>query len=384
MHTGRLAGRQRSVSRNGLGTGQCRRNPHCNHRRPEIGHSGPLESRPLRRCNGLFPLAKLLANHGTIRADPPNFANEQSGQGRNQTVLFLFRKPQGTGYERRMDFLTEILRPERPTAVVDVGANPIDGDPPYKTMLAAGLCEVTGFEPQDTALERLEQKKGPRERYLPYALGDGTERTLHVCELEGMTSLLIPDPDRLALFNLFPTWGTVKKRIPIATRKLDDIAEITALDFLKMDIQGAEREVLAHGQAKLKHTVVIQTEVSFVPLYKDQPAFGDMDLALRALGFLPHSVTGTKIWPLSPMVVGNEPNRGIRQLLETDMVYVRDFTRPDAMSAEQWKHLALVAHHCYGSYDLVLKAILTLMQLGAVPADANRRYLAGLPARKAN
>jgi hypothetical protein len=151
-----------------------------------------------------------------------------------------------------------------------------------------------------------------------------------------------------------------------------------------MDVQGAEREVLAHGQAKLKDAVVIQTEVSFVPLYKDQPSFGDLDLALRALGFLPHCVTGTKIWPIAPMVVGNEPNRGIRQLLETDMVYVRDFSQPENMSVEQWKHLALVAHHCYGSYDLALKAILTLMQLGQVAPDANRRYLASLPARKAH
>jgi FkbM family methyltransferase len=276
-------------------------------------------------------------------------------------------------------FLTGILKPARLTAVVDVGANPIDGDPPYKAMLAAGLCEVTGFEPLGPALERLEQKKGLRERYLPYAVADGTERTLHVCELEGMTSLLVPDPEHLALFNLFPTWGSVKERIPVTTRKLDDIAEITALDFLKMDVQGAEREVLAHGRTKLADTVVIQTEVSFVPLYKDQPSFGDMDLALRALGFLPHSVTGTKIWPISPMVVGDAPNRGIRQLLETDMVYVRDFSRPENMSAEQWKHLALVAHHCYGSYDLALKSILVLMQMGAVPADANRRYLASLP-----
>jgi hypothetical protein len=70
-------------------------------------------------------------------------------------------------------------------------------------------------------------------------------------------------------------------------------------------------------------------------------------------------------------------------LLETDMVYVRDFTQVDSMGAEQWKHLALVAHHCYGSFDLALKAILALMQLGAVPADANRRYLSSLPARKA-
>src|ERR1700751_3185105 len=119
-----------------------------------------------------------------------------------------------------MDLLTEILAPARPTAIVDVGANPIDGAPPYKSMLAAGLCEGTGFEPKAEALARLEKAKGPRERYLPYALGDGSSRTLHVCELEGMTSLLVPDPAHLALFNLFPTWGTVKERIPIKTRKL--------------------------------------------------------------------------------------------------------------------------------------------------------------------
>lgn len=281
-----------------------------------------------------------------------------------------------------MDLLTEILAPIRPTAIVDVGANPIDGDPPYKAMLAAGLCEITGFEPQGPALARLDKSKGPRERYLPYALGDGSTRTLHVCELEGMTSLLVPDPAHLALFNLFPIWGTVKCQIPVTTRKLDDIAEIAHLDFLKMDAQGAEREVLAHGRAKLGDTVVIQTEVSFVPLYQGQPVFGEMDLALRELGFLPHCVTGTKIWPIAPMVVGDAPNRGIRQLLETDMVYVRDFSRSENMSVEQWKHLALVAHHCYGSYDLALKAIITLIEMGAVPEGANKRYLASL--RKPN
>ena len=280
--------------------------------------------------------------------------------------------------------LTEILAPARLTGIVDVGANPIDGDPPYKAMLAAGLCQLVGFEPQPGALARLNQTKGVHELYLPDAVADGTERTLHVCELEGMTSLLVPDPSHLALFNLFPIWGKVKERIAVTTRKLDDIAEITQMDFLKMDVQGVEGEVLAHGRNKLRDTVVIQTEVSFVPLYKGQPCFGEMDLALRELGFLPHSVTGTKIWPLSPMVVGNEPNRGIRQLLETDMVYVRDFSKPENMSAEQWKHLALIAHHCYGSYDLVLKAIVTLMELGAVPADASKRYLASLPARKSN
>jgi FkbM family methyltransferase len=281
-----------------------------------------------------------------------------------------------------MDSLREILAPARLTSIVDVGANPIDGDPPYKAMLAAGLCEVIGFEPQAEALARLEQKKGSRERYLPHALGDGTPGMLNVCELEGMTSLLVPEPRHLALFNLFPIWGKVKARIPVDTRKLDDVPEIVAMDFLKMDVQGSERAVLAHGRTKLKDTVVVQTEVSFVPLYQGQPVLGEIDLALRAEGFLPHCVTGTKIWPIAPMVVGDAPNRGIRQLLETDMVYVRDFSRPENMRTEQWKQLAMVAHHCYGSYDLALKAITTLIGLSALPADAGARYLATL--RKPN
>jgi hypothetical protein len=63
---------------------------------------------------------------------------------------------------------------------------------------------------------------------------------------------------------------------------------------------------------------------------------------------------------------------------------VRDFSRPENMNSEQWKHLALIAHHCYGSYDLALKALVTLAGMGLVPADASKRYLASLPSRKPN
>jgi FkbM family methyltransferase len=282
-----------------------------------------------------------------------------------------------------MDFLTQILAPTRPTAIVDVGANPIDGDPPYKTMLAAGLCDVIGFEPQADALARLQKMAGPRERYLPHALGDGTSRDLHVCGIEGMTSLLAPDPAQLALFNLFPIWGEVKNTIRVSTRRLDDIAEIASMDFLKMDIQGCERDVLRHGKNKLAETIAIQTEMSFVPLYKDQPVFGEMDILLRELGFLPHCFAELKVWPLAPTVVGGQPNRGLRQLLEADMVYVRDFTRASNMSVEQWKHLALVAHHCYRSADLAARALNMLAELKIIPADASEHYLSSL-GRKPN
>lgn len=60
--------------------------------------------------------------------------------------------------------LHDLLQPQRLTEVVDIGANPIDGDPPCKPMLDAGLCRVTGFEPQAEPLAELRRRQGPNER----------------------------------------------------------------------------------------------------------------------------------------------------------------------------------------------------------------------------
>lgn len=199
---------------------------------------------------------------------------------------------------------------------------------------------------------------------------------LNVCDLEGMTSLLVPNPAHLALFNRFPQWGMVTSRVPVATARLDDIAEIGEMDLLKMDVQGAEREVLSHGRAKLRDTVAVQLEVSFVSLYHGQPSIGDMDLHMRGMGFLPHCFADVKVWPLAPTLVSGKDNVGLRQLLEADLVYVRDFTHAGNLTPEQWKQLALIAHHCYGSFDLAVRCLNMLIELGALPATGLEDYLA--------
>ena len=281
------------------------------------------------------------------------------------------------------DPLSEILRPQRRTAIVDIGANPIDGDPPYKRMLAKGLCDVVGFEPQSDALARLDRNKGPHEYYLPYAVGDGSRQTLRVCRSAGMTSLKVPDRAHLALFTLFPSLGEVTSEFPLSTRKLDDITEISAMDWLKMDVQGSELDVLRSGRARLAEAVCVQTEVSFVPLYEGQPTFGEVDLFLRQAGFLPHRFAEVKVWPLAPTVINNDPRKGLHQLLEADAVYVRDFSHRDNLTSEQWKQLALVAHHAYGSVDLAARAVAMVVELGAAPSNAVQRYFETLT-RKQN
>lgn len=268
-----------------------------------------------------------------------------------------------------------LLSPQRLTEVVDVGANPIDGEPPYAPMLAAGLCRVTGFEPQKAALLELQKKKGPHERYLPYAVGGGGAATLNICRASGMTSLFEPDEATLGLFDVLKPLGEVVERVPLQTRKLDDIAEIERLDFLKIDIQGGELAVFRGGKSKLSEAVAIQTEVSFVTLYKHQPTLGDIDLELRSQGFIPHCFDAVKLWPISPCIIDSDPRKAVNQLLEADIVYVRDFSRPQSMSSEQLKHLALIAHHCYRSFDLALRCLLLLEQRGALKPGAQQHYL---------
>ena len=45
------------------------------------------------------------------------------------------------------------------------------------------------------------------------------------------------------------------------------------------------------------------------------------------------------------------------------------------MGSEQLKHLALIAHHCYGSFDLAVNCIHHLAGRGAVHPNAKNRYL---------
>ena|ERR1700728_1871729 len=169
-------------------------------------------------------------------------------------------------------------------------------------MLKANLCTVTGFEPQRQALALLREQKGPLETYLPDAVGDGEEHTLRLTAASGMTSFFDPDVDRLGLFAGFSEWGRVLSRTSMPTRRLDDFEEIDEMDLLKIDVQGSELMVCRGARRRLQEAVSVHTEVSFVPLYVDQPVFGDIDLELRGLGFVPHTFASIKRWPIAPVV----------------------------------------------------------------------------------
>ena len=115
--------------------------------------------------------------------------------------------------------------------------------PPYKPLIDDQLCRITGFDPQPSAIVELNRKKGVNETYLPYAVGDGQEHTLNLCAYSGWTSTFVPSAAALEVFDFFKDNARVVGQMRVLTQRLDDIAEVNDIDFLKIDIQGGELAV---------------------------------------------------------------------------------------------------------------------------------------------
>lgn len=276
----------------------------------------------------------------------------------------------------RLRRLQTLLQITRPTEIVDIGANPVDGAPPYQILLDAGLCRITGFEPDPAALAALAARKSARETYLPYAIGDGSTKTLNLCRYSGWTSTLRPSPAAIDVFPVFRNNAEVIGAAEIETRRLDDVSEIERIDYLKIDIQGGELDVFQHATGRLAEAAVIQTEVSLVGLYENQPSFGDVDVELRRQGFIPHCFPAIKHCMIAPLTLDNDPWRALNQPIEADVVYVKDFRYPDRLSDDQLRQTALIADSCYNSFDLALRCIVSLQARARLARAATDDYLA--------
>ena len=78
---------------------------------------------------------------------------------------------------------------------------------------------------------------------------------------------------------------------------------------------------------------------------------------------------------VSPFKLNNDPWQTLNQLREADMVYVRDFRDPASLDDDQLRHLGLIAHACYGSYDLSYRCVLFLEERKAIAAGSGNSYI---------
>lgn len=263
-----------------------------------------------------------------------------------------------------------------PIQVMDVGAAAINEVPPYNRLLELGWAHLSAFEGDTRQIARIFETYGASNATVfNHFLFDGSLRDVHLCSpASGMTSLYKPKQASLKFFNNFEAFGKTLDTKTIQTTRLDDVDGLAMIDFVKMDIQGAELTVLRHGTNRLRDCLALQIEVSFIALYEDQPSFGDVDVYMRSKGFVPHQFVHLKRWSIAPTVFSQNFRVGGNQLLEADMIYIRDPLRLDLLSDLQVTKLAIMAHYIFGSTDLCTFLVIEMEKRGLAPASTHRTY----------
>ncbi len=149
------------------------------------------------------------------------------------------------------------------------------------------LAQLIGMDADEQEIQSL-NNGSERVEFIPKALGaQNGYGTLYITQDPACSSLYPPD-DRLIRNR--PTLDVTRlvstKKVEIST--LDDWAQkrgISEIDFLKLDVQEAELDILQGAEKALQSVRMLEVEVEFNPIYQGAPLFGDVDRFLRQRGF---------------------------------------------------------------------------------------------------
>ncbi len=181
---------------------------------------------------------------------------------------------------------------ERPLGFVDVGAR--GGAHPVVEPIASGTA-VLGFEPDPEGfaeLGALPRTPWARMDFENVGLGGFKGRSaLNLVTAPTNNSLREPDEWFTRRYDM-PKWQ-LRGKIEVELDTLDNVllgerraAEPWWGEFLKLDTQGTEYEILGGARSILKdRAVAVVVEVEFFQIYKGQKLFSDVELFLRELGF---------------------------------------------------------------------------------------------------
>ena len=255
--------------------------------------------------------------------------------------------------------------------IVDVGASNVSDKelPSYDTLLTHGLGRLTGFEPNPAELAKL--TPSDTRRYLPYAIGTGAELPFHITESAGFCSTLRPNAPLNAAIHSFGPLTAVQSVEKMKTHRMDDLAEIARVDFLKIDIQGGEVAAFQGGLTKLSQLLCVQTEVAFVPIYENQPLFAQQNEILQSLGlrfFGMKSINRFAYEGASRGIRKRARRTDIGQWVDGDAVYLRDFLTWDTLPLADLKRLFFILLTGFSAASAAMRLGQLLVDAKALPA----------------
>jgi FkbM family methyltransferase len=142
--------------------------------------------------------------------------------------------------------------------------------------------DLVMFEPDERSYKKLKEDGG---LVFNSALGERPERReLYLTRKPEVSSLYKPNRSYLDCFPNSARWD-ILKTVTIELKPLDEFKEqMGSVDFLKLDIQGAELDVLRGSKEVLNEALGLEVEVEFLELYKGQPLFGEVCEYLQGYG----------------------------------------------------------------------------------------------------
>lgn len=265
--------------------------------------------------------------------------------------------------------------------VCNVGSRKLTGQDDYASQgwqIFAPNLSIYGFDADadacDEANAELEARQiNWKEVHIPLAIGKAIEeRTLYVTKHPMCSSLYPPNETYLSRLAGLPELVNLDFSFEIDTITLDSFCQeqgVNEIDFLQIDVQGADLDVL-EGADKILNcgTLAIQIEVEFSHLYTNQPLFADVDTFLRKHDFTLFDISQSyQLRARSP--IRSAVRTG--QLLWGDAFYFRDLIREDMdkqlKSPDRMLKLACIADIMhFPDYALEILEYLTL-QYGENP-----------------
>ncbi|REJ52574.1 MAG: FkbM family methyltransferase [Microcystis aeruginosa DA14] len=263
--------------------------------------------------------------------------------------------------------------------IAQIGSRKLSGADDYSSQswgIFAPNLTIYGFEADADECKRMNQNLKERnirhqEKHIPIALSNTQGKSqLYVTKEKMCSSLYEPNHSYVSRFpNFLPEFLTLDYISEIETTTLDSFCAselIDTIDFLQVDVQGAELNIFQGAQQIIKNsTLAIQTEVEFAPIYKNQPLFADVDNHLRQQGFFLQGFKGLhciskKSFPVE--IKAGIPQYLSGQLLWSDAFYFQDLlSQPSSVSPEKLLKQACIADILYfPDYALELLEYLTV------------------------
>lgn len=272
------------------------------------------------------------------------------------------------------------LRPDRPIVFLDGGATAstveeqFSGWPP-------GRWKVFGFDPHPDADLSIDHSANVQMIRTALGADRGKLRLFHTTA-DGGSSSFMPNLDYIG--NLRHGSGApLDELMSVVSESEVDVVDLDSwrqefrvppFDFMKLNVQGAELEILRGARETLERCLGVQCEVAFAPIYLGAPVFRDVDAFLDSAGFTffdlrkPNTngrVTG-RTTPMAGSRVGlyRWPSR---QMTEGHVLYLRDPFRPEERESPRWQdpdhwlRLAVVAE-MNGQVDFAMQLCETVLR----------------------